>query len=138
MTITDTLQILDESQKLMSDTRNTQVLKLEKRFSQADLEKAVSLAFDFLVKRTQEMKEESIRALNKEASQGKPLKERSPEMQRKILWCDEEIKRLSAIRKKYTVKPFHWWVQPGYFDYIKSVGLARFVQLNLEEIIHYN
>lgn len=119
-------------------TTNTEVLTLEKRFPQTDLEKAVSLAFDFLTKRTQEMKEESISALNKEASQGKPLKERSPEMQRKILWCDEEIKRLSAIRRKYTVKPFHWWVQPGYLDYIKSVGLSRFVEIHLEEIIHYN
>lgn len=117
----------------------TSLDKIEKKFSQLDLENATSQAFDFLVTRTKEMKAEALLKFSQEASLGIPFKNRSPDLQKKIAWCDSEIQRLNEMRKNHIVKPFQFWEVDNWdteLFYMKQVGFKRYVELNLEKVIY--
>lgn len=120
----------------LHDEFNEELTKLESRFTQKHLESAVSLAFDFLLRRTHEMKEDAANALTREASRGLPFKDRNPMLHKKIAWCESEIERLTETRKKYIVKEFRYWLEYGDYAHIKQVGLRHFVEMNLDRIIH--
>ena len=114
-----------------------QLTKIEKQFSQADLELAVKRAFDFRIQRCKEMVEDSYLEYAKSATKGVPYKERDSLIdKKKIAWSEKELKRLLEIRKNYIVKPFEYWLHRGDYEYMKTVGFYRFLELHLEEAIY--
>lgn len=134
-------EVLEESFAALEQLNQEHVKdieSIEKRFTLKDLERAVWLAFDFRISRVKEMRDDAISASNKEAAKGVPFKVRPTAIKSKLDWCDSELKRIADMRKNFVVKPFRYWLKKGDYKYMQTIGLRRFAELHLEEMIHMN
>ena len=129
-------EIIKESEDLLAKF-GEQLTKISKQFTQVDLELAVKRAFDFRIQRCKKMIEDSYSDYSKSAAKGIPYNERlSLVDKKKIAWSESELKRLQQLRENYIVKPFEYWLHRGDYEYMKTVGFYRFLELHLEEAIY--
>ena len=95
----------------MREISNEDLTKIQKRFSQKDIEEAVVTAFDSRIKRAREMKDEMYADYEKAMRKGVPFKERESLIdESKARWSENETKKLNEWRRKYKVMPFELWM----------------------------
>lgn len=124
-----------DHEKKLSDEYFTILGVVENRFKNGELQEAVKLALDSLLKNTVFMRESAFREYQLTASKGFSFKEREKLINwKKVRWCDEEIKRLSLLKKNHRVIPFSEWFTVPDYNLIRSVGLRKFVHFNLAQI----
>lgn len=98
--------------------------------------KAVEMAFDFLVRRTEEMREGAFDKYRELALKDVPYIERLNAVDKaKVQWCDSELESLKSRRRNYQLIPLHEWLHPSDGATIKALGFSRFMQLHLEEAL---
>lgn len=132
----ETLEHHEAILEKLNDQYFDDLAKLEERFKNGELEEAVKYAIDALLKNTDDMRERAFKEYKVAASKGFPLKERENLVNwKKVRWCDQEIKRLTELKKKHNTRPFREWLAPEDYHWIRKAGLREFVRMNLNHVL---
>jgi len=116
----------------MDRVNSEDYLQILEKITPPFYEKAVELAFDFHIRRCEEMKEDAFAQFKELAKKGVPYQERiSAVDHKKVAWCDEQLELLKKRRRNYKLIPLHTWLPPEDGTYIKKVTFRRYMELNL-------